>query len=253
MSKLIPTTITDKNGKVTTVHRKAQNARKNSVVPAPAVKEVWPPIRQDAAVLGELVNALGLRIQYVSPKVRDNIVSLSDDDVAILKEALASPPPRGMEPLGFQASMVYPMNTDDGDAGRHMRNTIVLMESELPVFHHQPFLAALRKHRTFNEAADDLYAADDASKRLVCGVANAIHMLRTLEGVIQDKYGNEKPERMVNATGKQLKLRDKELFAAILDHPQHAEAISSLYIERGNIDAIDEVINSSTAIREGAL
>lgn len=253
MSNLIPTVITDVNGKVTTVHRKQVEARRALVVPAPKAKAVWPPIRQDAAVLGELVNALGLRISSISPKVRDNIASLTDDDVQILKDALASPPPGVMQPEEFQASMVYPMNTDDGDAGHHMRNTIVLLESELRVYRHQQFLVALRKHPTFKEAAYDLYAADDDSKKLICGVANAIHMLSSVERVVQDKYGNETPELIVNGMGKQLKLRDKDLFAAILDHPQHAEAIASLYIERGSIAAIDEVIGSSAAIREGAL
>jgi hypothetical protein len=253
MSKLIPTVITDVNGKVTTVHKKQVEARNTPAVPAPRAKAVWPPIRQDAEVLGELVNALGLRIQSISPKVRDNIVSLTDDDVEILKNALSSPPPGGMKPELFQASMVYPMNTDDGEAGHHMKNTMVLLESELPVYRHQQFLVALRKHSGFREVAYDLYAADDDSKKLVCGVANAIHMLSSFESVIQDKYGNERPELMVNAMGKQLKLRDKDLFAAILDHPQYAESIAALYLERGNLAAIDEVINSSAAIREGAL
>lgn len=253
MSNLIPTVITDVNGKITTVHRKQVEPSRAPAVPAPTAKVVWPPIRQDAEVLGEMVKALGLRIQYVNPKIRDNIVSLTDDDVEILREALASPPPRVMQPEEFQASMVFPMNTDDGDAGRHMRNTIVLLESELPVFHHQPFLVALRKHRTFKEAAHDLYAADDDSKKLICGIANAIHSLRNQENVVQNKYGTESVQRLVDSTGKQLKVRDKDLFAAILDHPDHAEAIASLYMERGNIDAIDEVINSPTAIREGAL
>ena len=253
MSKLIPTVITDVNGKTTTVYRKSTEARKASPVPAPAVNGTLSPSKQGHTVVEELVNALGLRIQYVSQRVRDNIIALTDDDVEILRDALSSAPPRSMKKEEFQSAMLHRLNSDDGDAGRHIRNTLVLLESELPVYYHYSFLQTLRKRGEFKEAAYDLYGADNDSKKLICGIANAIYTLRNLESSVQDENGDAKREPLVNTLGGQLELRDPALLSAILSNPEHAEAIASLYVERGSLDSLSEVFNASAAIREGAL
>lgn len=253
MSKLVPTVITDVNGRITTVHRKQAEAGKTTTVPSPAVKGINPSSQRDPAVVEELVNALGLRMQFANPNIKENIASLTDGEVELLRESLSSVPPRVLKQEEFQSAMVYPLNANDGQAGRHMTNTLALLESELPVFQHQPFLATIRKHTSFKEAGHDLYAADDETKKLVCGIANAVHMLRKQETFVQDKFGSETRVPMVSTKGKYLTLLDPALMPAMLDHPEHAETIASLYLKRGNINALDEVINTSTAIRDGAL
>lgn len=250
MSKLVPTVITDVNGRITTVHRKAVDQGKAVPMPMPAVST---PNRQDDETVASTVVALGLRMAFVNDKVRESIAMLSTDDIELLRQSLDSPPPNIMHPSEFQAAMVYPLNFNDGDAGRYLKNTMIMLESSMPVYHHKPFLQTLGKHNRFKEAAHDLYAADDDTKKLILGIANAVYSLTGLEIVTQDKYGNESIDPMINATGKYMKLRDPALMPALLDHPEHAGAIASLCIKRGNIDALDEVINTSTAISDGAL
>lgn len=251
MRNLVPTTITDKNGRVTTVHRKPKSeARSIPAVPAPS-SAVSTVNKQSTEVVQEVVSALGMKVQFVRPDFLKNIASLSDEDVALLREVISSPPPNGMGPAELQGAMSFSFTL--GDSGRHMRNTTVLLQSKLPTYRHHKFLGTLGKTKRFKEAAHDLYTADDETKNLVCGIANAIHMLRNKETIVQDKHGNESVQPMVNTTSKYLRFSDNNLFQTIIDRPEHAEAIAALYLERGSIDSLDEVFSVIKPIQEGAL
>ena len=248
MSKLVPTVVTDKNGRTTTVHKKPASAPASKTLNAASPVSATRPRLDDDAV-NYVILALGLRPDFIAPKVKENITTLSMSDVDLIRDALASVKDY---PYEMQANIISCLNQPD-EHGRHLRNSLVLKGSSLPVNQHPMFLRTIGKHETFKESSYDLEAADDTAKKFILKIADAVHSFKDDEKFVRTQKGGEDRQPMITFTEKYMRFREPEVLQAMLDNPEHADRVAALYHERGNIDALSEVLSSSTAISGGAL
>lgn len=250
-SPLVPVRVTDKNGVLTTRHKKVAPvpASARRAIPAPTSTPRVSPEKAVALLTGlKLVSEESTTYQYLF-RVITTEMSVSEYDTAV---ALISGPVDDSDGLHYavvqeilQQPVEYFWRLDVATGLAH--------ETSLHSKWYLPFVRAMEGEDGYGRTVRGYSEASLEDQRNLCSVANA---LAEIEG---QYYDNAPPTKTVerkflrkNARGAMI-LHNKALFRALLDHPEKAAQIAKMYVQRWSLAALGEVLSAPAAISEGAL
>lgn len=250
---LTPVTITDKNGVVTTRHKK--------VTPQPSAGRSIPgptsPSKRSEDEVQRFITRLRVRAGTLSDASLRRIISgLSDSEYAKINELFSVPFTNPHEKDDGRRGVVRAILEQSGDKGWRLDGALVLGRgSTMYSVSHLQFINTLAKDDRFSRRVRKLGTSTPEEQAEICAVASAI-------ALIDEEYKNHpkhKPLRFGQSQFKRISARghlvfdDKSVVEALFDHPDKAELIAKLYLERWSVDSLDEVLNAPQAIAEGAL
>lgn len=253
-SPLIPTPIVDKNGVVTTRHKKsgAPNSGLKTNIPAPTARERVSEERANA-----LMRGLGLRKGSGEAHGIFRVITteMSIAEVEKAEALLAAPVNNSEERTSGRRWAVHKILSQEGDKGWRLEAATGLAhETSLNSRWYLPFINTLvqeegygRRIRRYNEVSRE-------EQMKVCGIADAI-------GKIEREYQDNPPPTahsldggFISTTTKgSLYIKDPYLFKALVEHPERASQIAQMYVERWSLDSLNEVLEAPASIAEGAL
>jgi hypothetical protein len=252
-SPLAPVTITDKNGVVTTRHKKvsAQPAA-GRTIPAPTTR-----VKRSEDEVQSVITRLKVREGSMSTQSLRRIVSeLSDSEYAKVNELFDVPFTNPTEKNDGRRWVVRTILEQSGDKGWRLDGALALGRgSSMYSVQHLPFINTLAKDDRFSRKIRNLGRSGPEIQKQICSVASAIAQ-------IDREYKNHPKHRellfnrssfMSASPRGTLIFDDKQVVEALFDNPDKAGLIAKLYLERWSVDALDEIVNSPTAIAEGAL
>lgn len=248
MSNLIPTIITDRNGKITTVHRRDDVSRSSSsTLPAPALPK--STLQRDECIAAIMVIAnkellapgRGVTVESVK-KVERKLGQYSDDTLASLRAAL-----QGNQNIHRSLSVMLE---------RNLSETIVheaaSLLPEVAYGHPTSTRESLLSLREYDDLPkSDNYALADEELRKKC--IALISVSTALDGVCDVMSGSP-----ILWGGPEMSpiIQDKALVRLVLDNPEKAPLIAKFIEERLSVDyeAIQELVSSgSSSLSEGTL
>ena len=250
---LTPVTVVDKNGVVTTRHKKTvpqQSAGKS--IPAPSTRT-----KRSEDEVQTVITRLKVRASSMSTASLRRIVSeLSDSEYAKVNELFDVPFTNPLEKDDGRRWVVRNILEQSGDKGWRLDGALVLGRgSTLYSVHHVPFLNTFVNDERLSRRIRNLGKSTPQEQEEICAVASAI-------ALIDEQYKNHPKNNGLRFGHCQFKsigprghivFDDKEVIDALLDHPDKAALIAKTYLERWSVDSLDEVLRNTAAIAEGAL
>jgi hypothetical protein len=250
-SPLVPVRVTDKNGVLTTRHKKIASAPASarSAIPAPTSTPRVSPEKAVALLTSlKLVSEESTTYQYLF-RVITTEMSVSEYDTAA---ALLSGPANDSDGTRYwmvQEILQQPVE----NFWRLDVATGLAHETSLHSKWHLPFVRAMEDEGGYGSTVREYSGASLEDQKKLCAVANALAEIES------QYYDNAPPTKTVerkflrkNSQGAMI-IYNKPLFRALLDHPEKAAQIAKMYVQRWSLDALDEVLSAPSAISEGAL
>lgn len=139
-------------------------------------------------------------------------------------------------------------HADPIDHGALLEASAYLSEhTNLRRYMHYQLLDALRRTEHYAPALKHLYSADPAVQEQVLDIAEGINILDDADsGTTYRKYIGDDNLGVMRVV-------DRSVVDAMIKHAKYAPIIAEAFIERGTLDALDDVLTAPQAISEGAL
>jgi hypothetical protein len=252
-SPLVPVTVTDKNGVVTTRHKKvAPTPVSERSIPAPTSVTRVSPEKAASLLTSFKLLSKGSSTYQSLYRVITTETSVSEYDAAVA--LLSVPVNHPDESASGRRWMVQKIFEQSGDkAWRLDVATGLAHETSLHSRWYLPFIQTMVDEEGYGRIVRGYSKVSLEDQKKLCAVANALTE-------IDQQYDENAPatstvERKflrTNARGAMI-VYDRPLFKALVEHPEKAAQIAKLYVQRWSLDALDEVLDAPSAISEGAL
>lgn len=266
MSNLIPVKRTDKNGVVTTKHVRADPTVKkpakltSSLIPAPVADQNWnigidnPARKQTQATVNSIFVGLGHKLNNVPFYMIRNVENMSHGEVRAICDAVMKTD--DAEPVAMRRIRIYSLISQYREGHSDFRavlsaDKVLRGNSSLEFETTTDFIEKLSEYDEMREAVSDLSAADSVTQRHVCDIGTAITNLAGVE--ISKKTSIGEYMYFMNVRCGRMFINDKAILDALVKYPDRTQDIVKMVVERGNVNAIEEVMGNTTAISEGAL
>jgi hypothetical protein len=262
-SPLAPVTITDRNGVVTTRNKKiATVASPSRTMPVPQI-----PSELTNDEITDLLSRFKTREGTGSTlKLTSAIRALSRENYEKMNEMLAAPV-RKREHHNARNWMASEILTKPAAVGSKRKDIgwkldVILAlthGSDMHIMNMQLFANTISNDERYTELMEDLPEANEQARQQVCDIATA---LTRIDNEYSDRITNRTPinerKRFFRDTAtvagkKVIVFDDQTVVDALLEHPDKAEMITDLYLERGSVDALDSVLSVASTLAEGAL
>lgn len=252
MSKapLTQTTIVDKNG-VTTTRFKRTSARTASStnLPAPAVKKTRSTEEVQTAF-----TKLGYRESSFTLALRERISDFSEEEYFAFNALMDAPPTeadrRGDRSHSAAAILAQP----SGHTWKLYGAMILARGSTLCSTVQLPLLTMLSNDERYAKKIRALNAAGPEFERQICNIASAItNIVKAEEKNFSPNMPSWEKNVFMRQNGAEIIFRNPEVVEAMLSHPDNADVVADLFLERGKVDTIDAAIGIAPALRDGAL
>jgi hypothetical protein len=263
-SPLAPVTITDRNGVVTTRNKKIVSTTASSK-PIPAPQK---PSSLNEEQVQELLGRFNTRKGTATTrKLESAIRALSEVNYAKMDEFMRAPVKCSSEHHNARMYLANEMLTKPSSVGAGRTDIGWKLDAALTLargstmnsVHLLPFANTLAADERFSEAMESLPTATEAKRQQVCDIASGVTAIAKhySEKITHKTPVNERNPFIrgeATVSGKKiLTFDDQSVIDAMLDHPDKAEMITDLYLERGSVDALDSVLSVASTLAEGAL
>lgn len=250
----MPVTITDKNGVVTTRHKKVDTPASPSAksIPAPSARTKVSSEKADSLLRGLVLRGGSAACQSIKRIITEEM-SLQEFEKA---EALLDAPVNNENELAAgRRWAVQKILEQRGDKGWRLDAAIELAHgSKMHSKWFLPFINALVKEEGYGRIVRNHENAAASELWKMVAVADSLEM-------VERQYRDNPPPEahdldggFISTTTKgNLYVKNPYLFKALVAHPDKAQQIAKLYVERWSLDALDEVLESPSSIAEGAL
>lgn len=245
--------VTDKNGVVTTRHKKISTAPVSgrSIIPAPT--STPRPSPEQATTL-----LTALKLGNKGSSVYQGLYRVITTESSVLEFE------RAMALLGVPANdpdesnsgrrwMVRKIFEQSGDKAWRLDVASVLAhETTLNSQWYLPFIKTMVDEEGYGRIVRGYSNRSPEDQKKLCAVANAL-------AEIDRQYRDNPPSSAMDGKFLRTNVRgamivhDQPVFKALVKHPEKAEQITMMYVQRWSLDALDEVLNTPAAISEGAL
>lgn len=254
-SPLVPVTVTDKNGVVTTRHKKIEAAPVSgrSVIPAPTSTPRPSPEQATTLLTALKLLSKGSSVYQGLYRVITTETSVAEYDAAMV--LLSVPVNDPEERDAGRRWMVQKIFEQSGDkAWRLDVATGLAHETGLNSRWYLPFIKTMVDEEGYGRIVRRYSKVSPDDQKKLCAVANA---LAEIDRQYEEKapIGTPSVDRKflrTNVRG-EMYAYDRPLFKALVEHPEKAAQITEMYVQRWSLDALDEVLNAPSAISEGAL
>lgn len=246
--------VTDKNGVVTTRHKKvAPTAVSDRSIPAPT-----STVRVSAEKAASLLTSLklvnkgsGVYQNLFRVITTETSVSEFDRAVALLSVPVNDPDERD----SGRRWMVQKILEQSGDkAWRLDVASGLAYDTKLNSRWYLPFIQTMVDEEGYGRIVRGYAKATPEDQRKLCAIADAL-------AEVDRQYQENPPAGANSMDGKFLRsnvrgamyVYDQQLFKVLVEHPEKAAQIAKLYVQRWSLDALDEVLDAPSSISEGAL
>ena len=187
--------------------------------------------------------------------LRRIISETSESEYTKARELLAIPLRNSGELYSGRRWVVRRILEQPGDKGWRLDAALVLTHgSEMKPADFLPFINTLAKDDRFFRTFRRLNEVDEATRQGICAVADAIT-------AIDYSYRFDSEGRSIfNRTkfksagpGGTMIFHNRTVSEALFDHPDKAGLIADLFLERGSLDVLDELLEAPAVIAEGSL
>lgn len=183
----------------------------------------------------------------VASKLREVLPYMPRDDFDLIRSVMAET--AGKFNRNHINDIIAKTVLADGDFNTSLRATMVLITgSDLEYSYHVGLLQEIAMYPQMSDAALDLGGAPVDMQQKVCGIASAVYSLRDAKMNRVDSRG-----RWVKVVSEEGYFNDRKVLDALVRHADRADEVAALYLERGNVDAVDSVMLVSRPLTGGAL
>lgn len=250
---LVPVTITDKNGVVTTRHKKIASPSPSSSrgIPAPQGTTKVPAGKAEEMLANLKLLRRGSAVYKHLYHVIASEMSVSEFEKA--ESLFNAPVNNAAERDSGRRWAVQKILEQSGDKGWRFDAAIALAyETDLNSRWYLPFINTLAQEDGYERIVRGYTEAAPEDQAKLVGIANA---LSEIEQRHEDRgHSDALPGSIIQtASSGRMRVTDQTLYRALVEHPEKAAQITKLYVERWSLDALDEALNAPSAIVEGAL
>lgn len=261
---LSPVTITDRNGVVTTRHKKTATTKTPArALPAPKI----PCALTDEQVHELLVRFRTRKGTSSTELLGKAIRKLSQENYAKMNDLLDAPVLNKTETNNARMYLGLEMLSKPSSVGRDRMDIGWKLDVSLALAHGSTmnsthfllFANTVASDERFSESLDNLPEASAIDRQRFCNIATAV---TEINNYVHEQITNLTPREdrsgfigghVYRSGKKHLAFKDPTVFEALLDNPDHAARVTDLYRERGSLEALDEVLSVPSSIAEGAL
>lgn len=250
---LVPVTRVDVTGKSVIRHMRP-DADAPKIAPRFPMPEVAENRQQQTeGTVNHLFLSLGRKTNDVPIYLVDAVKEMSHREISSIKEALVAVDDEENLSVRQQhiLSLISCYKSGSDFSSTLVASQILRRGSSLDLSCHTSLLNLLGGYDELKESVDDLASASPQMQRRICDIASAFHDLESAQSVKSGDPSDIAPLLWYRAGT--IYLRDQKVLDALVKHPDHINDIVQLVFERGNVDALDEVLSAANSIRDGAL
>lgn len=249
MNNLVPEKRVDKNGNVVTRHVRLNSRPTETKPPIPSPKLSDARKERVAAFMSESIHftqqTLGER-----NRIEKAVRTLTDEDMEFAESVInGAASENGKQSRRIMIRQV--LQSGSGCARKLRTADLIIREAKMSPVLVVSFLNTISPDDKLGDGVYSLAEADPEMQGKVLELARTVtRMTKLTEGFDAEK---SRLRPMAISNGENIEFHIPALFEAIAKHPERSMEILEWHRTRGNINAIDELLNSVPALGEGAL
>lgn len=249
MNNLVPEKRVDKHGNVVTRHVRLNSRPTETKPPIPSPKLSDARKERVAAFMSESIHftqqTMGER-----NRIEKAARTLTDEDMDFAESVVNSAASEnGKQSRRIMIRQV--LQSGSGYARKLRAADLIVRESKMPATLALAFLNTISAEDRLGNGVYSLAESDPETQHKVCELARAVTRMTKLTDGFDEKTQRLRP--MIVSDGEKFEFHLPALFGTMVQHPERSMEILDWYRTRGDINAIDELLNSVPALGDGAL
>lgn len=249
MNNLVPEKRVDKNGNVVTRHVRLNSRPTDKKPPLPSPKLSNARKERVAAFMSDAIMYTN-QTHGDKNRIAAAANSLTDEDMDFAESVInAAASENGRQSRRIMIRQI--LSSGSGYSRKFRTANIIIRESKMPPALVLAFLNTVSKEDRLGDDVYSLAESNPETQHKVCELARAVFKMTKLTDGFDEKTQRLRP--MITSDGEKFEFHVPTLFDAMVQHPERSMEILELHRKRGDINALDELLNSAPALGEGAL